>query len=89
MKALFILINLAIAIISALAVYSFTHSIFWAAVGFFVLGGGASANPIIAFLALPAIEYFFGNGITWHSYTVIGLNAALLLLIPIFARNNG
>ena len=52
MKALFILINLAIAIISALAVYSFTHSIFWAAVGFFVLGGGASANPIIAFLAL-------------------------------------
>ena len=84
MKALFILINLAIAIISALAVYSFTHSIFWAAVGFFVLGGGASAN-----LALPAIEYFLGNGITWHSYTVIGLNAALLLLIPIFARNNG
>lgn len=74
MQFILIIVNIAIAVISGMAVYDFTQSYLWAVVGAFFLGGAASANPIFAFLALPAVQYFFGNGLTWHTYTVWGLN---------------
>lgn len=74
---LMIVINLAVAVISAMAVYSFTGSFIWAGISFFVLGGG-STNIIFAFIALPMVEYFLGDGITWHSFAVWGLNILIL-----------
>ncbi len=84
MKWFIILVNLAIAIITAMGVYDFTNSYLWAGASFFVLGGAASANPIFAFLALPAVQWIFGEGLTWHTYAVWGLNT-LILVIGLFS----
>ena len=88
MSFILIIINIAIAVISGMAIFDFTHSYLWAILGAFFLGGAASANPIFAFAALPAVQYFFGDGLTWHTYTVWGLNVFMIVLAIIIAPRN-
>ncbi len=85
MSFILIIINIAIAIISGMAVFDFTHSYLWAILGAFILGGAASSNPIFAFAALPSVQYFLGDGLTWHTYAVWGLNVFMIILVIIIS----
>lgn len=82
-KALFFLLtNAALTLVVGLGIYSFSQSLLWAIVGALAITGAASANPIFAFLAYPAVEYFFNGGnLTKYSAISLGLNGAQLALI--------
>ena len=77
-----ILSNIALTIVVGFGIHAFSHSILWAVVGAFAITGAASANPIFAFLAYPAIEYFFNDGqLTKYAAMSVGINAMQMLLV--------
>lgn len=73
MGTLILVSNLVVTIAAGLGIYSFSSSVFWAAVGAFLLGGSARATPWLALVSYPAVEYFFGNGLTIYSAIVVGI----------------
>jgi len=88
MGAFFILTNLALTIIVGAGIYSFSESWIWAIVGALVITGSASANPIFALLAYPAIEYFFNNGqLTMYSALSVGINVTQMAFIYLIVKN--
>ena len=88
MPLFFILTNTALTIIVALGIHSFSQSLFWSIIGSLVITGSASANPIFALLAYPAIEYFFNkNGLTIYSGLTIGITLAQLGFLYLAVKN--
>ena len=81
-QALFFLsTNLALTLIVGVGIFSFTQNIFWAILGSLIITGAASATPLFAFVAYPAIEYFFNDGtLTIYSALSVGINAIQLLV---------
>ena len=87
MTFFFMLTNLALTIIVGLGIYSFSESIVWTIIGAFVITGSASANPIFALLAYPAIEYFFNDdGLTIYSAIVVGITIVQMSFAIYMAR---
>ena len=82
MAPFLIISNIALTIVVGLGIHAFSHSLLWAVVGAFAITGAASANPIFAFLAYPAIEYFFNDGqLTKYAAMSVGINAVQMLLV--------
>ena len=80
-----ILSNLFLTFIVGYGIYDFSSSLLWAIVGAIVITGSASANPIFALLAFPAVEYFFNPaGMTIYSAIVVGIT--MLQMILVFTR---
>jgi len=79
MGAFFLLTNLALTILVGLGIHSFSGSIVWAVVGAVLITGSASANPIFALLAYPAVEFFFNDGnFTLYSVVVVTITLCQL-----------
>ena len=53
-------------------IYAFSHSWLVAFVGGMLLSGGLAANPLIALVGYPAVEYFIGHGLTGYSAWIVG-----------------
>jgi hypothetical protein len=89
MAAFILITNTALTILVGLGIYSFSQSILWAAIGAMLVTGSASANPIFALLAYPAIEYFFNHGnLTIYSTLTVGLSIIQLIFTIYMARKS-
>jgi len=89
MMAFFLLSNTALTIIVGMGIYSFSNSLLWAVIGAFSVTGSATANPIFALLAYPAIEYFFNNGnLTIYSGLSIGITVLQMVFTFILAKKS-
>jgi hypothetical protein len=81
MNFFIIIANSIISIVAGIGIYQFSDSFFWAIIGSFILTGSASANPIIALFGYPAVEWFFGDGLTIYSTIIICVNLLQMLWI--------
>jgi len=88
--AFFLLTNTALTIIVGMGIHSFSNSLIWAVIGALAVTGSASANPIFALFAYPAIEYFFNNGnLTVYSALSVGITAIQMIYTFILAKKSG
>jgi hypothetical protein len=89
MPLFFILTNTALTIIVALGIHAFSQSWLWSIIGALVITGSASANPIFALLAYPAIEYFFNKGgFTIYSGLTVGITLSQLAFVYLVVKNS-
>jgi hypothetical protein len=89
MAAFFLITNTLLSVLVGLGIYSFSQSILWAVIGAMLVTGSASANPIFAFLAYPAIEYFFNHGnLTIYSALTVGLTVIQLAFTIYIVRKS-
>jgi hypothetical protein len=79
--ALVFMANLAVSIAAGLGIYSFSGSWLWAVVGSVALTGTARANPLLALGAYPAVELFFGNGLSIYSAVIVGITAIQMAFV--------
>jgi hypothetical protein len=89
MPLFFILTNTALSIIVALGIHSFSQSWLWSIIGSLVITGSASANPIFALLAYPAVEFFFNKGgLTIYSILTVGITLAQMVFLYLVVKNS-
>jgi hypothetical protein len=89
MPLFFISTNTALTIIVALGIHSFSESWLLSIIGALVITGSASANPIFALLAYPAIEYFFNKaGLTIYSALTVGITLSQLAFVYLAVKNS-
>lgn len=89
MGIFFIVSNTILTLLAAFGIYSFSHSVLWAILGALVITGSASANPLFALLAYPAVEYFFNNGhLTIFSAMIVGITLIQMIIIFIVSARS-
>ena len=83
----FIISNTILTLLVGMGIHSFSDSFIWALVGALAITGSASANPIFALLAYPAVEFFFNDaGLTIYSALVVGLTVVQIVVVFIISR---
>jgi len=89
MSVFFIISNIALTAIVGIGIYSFSGNIFWAVIGASIITGSASANPIFALIAYPAIEYFFNNGnLTIFSAFTVGITIIQMIVVMVQVKES-
>jgi len=88
MKGLFPLFSVAsntvLIILTGMGIFAFSRSYLWAIIGAFVLTGSSmSANPIVALIAYPLVEWFFYGKLTMYSAIIVCITL-LQMIICIF-----
>ena len=77
-----LILNTALTVLAGLGIYSFSNSLVGAVVGALLITGSATANPIFALLAYPAVEYFFNDGhLTIYSALIVGLTLVQMAVV--------
>jgi len=80
------IINIVLFVTVGIGIYSLSAgNIIYTAIGTMILTGGASANPIFALIAYPAVEYFFNSSLTIFSYIIIGVTLLQIVLVGFIA----
>jgi len=79
-----IITNLAMSLIVGAGIYAFSASLMWAILGSLLLTGAATANPLFALLAYPAVELVFNDGhLTKYSALVVLITVAQMAVVII------
>lgn len=90
MGIFFMITNTILTLVIGMGIYSFSHSIFWAVSGAFVLmSGSVAGSPILALIAYPIVEWIFSkNGLSIYSAMSVGITLFQMAYLFNMARKN-